>query len=130
LYPSRVFDTTVNSQFHILYWILKCHFDKPNQDVSGVANLIIAYFNYKFKWSHGTLLFIICFKIKNPPPVELCWQKKEIPRKSLFFLGWLNLPQKFDIELLSLFTKHKIIIMYKKVLATVSYFLSEIIKWE
>jgi hypothetical protein len=26
---------------------------------------------------------IICFKIKNPPPVELCWQKKEIPRISL-----------------------------------------------
>jgi hypothetical protein len=34
----------------------------------------------------------------------------------------------FDIELLSLFTKHKIIIMCKKVLATISYFLSEIIK--
>jgi hypothetical protein len=30
--------------------------------------------------------YIICFKIKNPPPVELCWQKKEIPRKSLLFL--------------------------------------------
>jgi hypothetical protein len=48
--------------------------------------------------------------------------------ESLIFLGWLNLPPKFDIELLSLFTKHKIIIMYKKVLATISYFLSEIIK--
>jgi hypothetical protein len=22
---------------------------------------------------------IICFKIKNPPPVELCWQKKTNP---------------------------------------------------
>jgi hypothetical protein len=22
---------------------------------------------------------IICFKIKNPPPVELCWQKKRNP---------------------------------------------------
>jgi hypothetical protein len=22
---------------------------------------------------------IICFKIKNPPPVELCWQKKGNP---------------------------------------------------
>jgi hypothetical protein len=53
---------------------------------------------------------------------------KEIPRKTLIFLGWLNLPPKFDIELLSLFTKHKIIIMYKKVLATISYFLNEIIK--
>jgi hypothetical protein len=72
---------------------------------------------------------IICFKIKNPPPVELYWQKKkEIPRKSLIFLGWLNLPPKFDIELLSLFMKNKIIIMYKKVLVTISYFLSEIIK--
>jgi hypothetical protein len=55
-------------------------------------------------------------------------RKKEIPIKSLIFLGWLNLPPKFDIELLSLFTKHKIIIMYKKVLATISYFLNEIIK--
>jgi hypothetical protein len=49
-------------------------------------------------------------------------EKKEIPRKSLIFLSWL------DIELLSLFAKHKIIIMYKKVLVTVSSFLSEIIK--
>jgi hypothetical protein len=30
--------------------------------------------------------------------------------------------KKFDIELLSLFTKHKIIIMYKKVLATIIIF--------
>jgi hypothetical protein len=44
-------------------------------------------------------------------------RKKEIPRKSLISLGWLKLSPKFDIELLSLFTKHKIIIMYKKVLA-------------
>jgi hypothetical protein len=29
-------------------------------------------------------------------------------------LYWLNLPPKFDIELLSLFSKHKIIIMYKR----------------
>jgi hypothetical protein len=29
-----------------------------------------------------------CFKIKNPPPAELCWQKKEIPRLSFIFLGW------------------------------------------
>jgi hypothetical protein len=28
---------------------------------------------------------IICFKIKNPPPVELCWRKKEIPRISFIF---------------------------------------------
>jgi hypothetical protein len=55
-------------------------------------------------------------------------RKKEIPRKSLIFLGWLNLPPKFDTELLNLFTKHKIIIMYKEVLATISYFLCEIIK--
>jgi hypothetical protein len=55
-------------------------------------------------------------------------EKKEIPRKSLIFLVWPNLPPKFDIELFSLFTKHKIIIMYKKVLATILYFLSEIIK--
>jgi hypothetical protein len=48
---------------------------------------------------------IICFKIKNPPPVELCWQKKEIPRKSFFFLGWLKLLPKFDIELLKRNTK-------------------------
>jgi hypothetical protein len=48
---------------------------------------------------------IICFKIKNPPPVELCWHKKEIPRINFIFLGWLNLPPKFDIELLSLFTQ-------------------------
>jgi hypothetical protein len=27
LYPGQVFDTTVNSQFHILYWILKRQFD-------------------------------------------------------------------------------------------------------
>jgi hypothetical protein len=54
--------------------------------------------------------------------------EKKIPRKSLIFLGWLNLPQKIDIELLSLFAKHKIIIMYKKVLAIISYFLSEVIK--
>jgi hypothetical protein len=46
-------------------------------------------------------LSIICFKIKNPPPVELCCQKKEIPRISLIFLGWPKLPPKFDIELLS-----------------------------
>jgi hypothetical protein len=39
---------------------------------------------------------IICFKIKNPPPVELCWQKKEIPRIGFIFLGWPNLPPKFD----------------------------------
>jgi hypothetical protein len=56
-------------------------------------------------------------------------EKKKSPEKVYFFLGWLNLPPKFDIELLSLFTKHKIIIMYKKVLATISY-VSEIIKWE
>jgi hypothetical protein len=37
---------------------------------------------------------IICFKIKNPPPVELCWQKKEIPRKSLFFFGLAQAPAK------------------------------------
>jgi hypothetical protein len=30
--------------------------------------------------------------------------EKEIPRRGLLFLGWLNLPSKFDIELLSLFT--------------------------
>jgi hypothetical protein len=42
---------------------------------------------------------IICFKIKNPPPVELCWQKKRNPYKKFNFLGWLNLPSKFDIEL-------------------------------
>jgi hypothetical protein len=30
-----VFDTTVNSQF------LKRHFDKLNQDVNGIANLIL-----------------------------------------------------------------------------------------
>jgi ssDNA-specific exonuclease RecJ len=52
-------------------------------------------------------------------------RKKEISRKNLIFLGWLNLPPKFDIELLSLFRKNKIIIMYKKVLATMSYFLSD-----
>jgi hypothetical protein len=36
-----VFDATVNSQFDILWKILKRHrhFDKPNQDVNGVANL-------------------------------------------------------------------------------------------
>jgi hypothetical protein len=56
----------------------------------------------------------------------LAEKKKSL--ESLIFLGWLNLPPKFDIELLSLFTKHKIIIMYKKILATISYFLSEIIK--
>jgi hypothetical protein len=55
-------------------------------------------------------------------------EKKKSLEKVKFFLGWLNLPPKFDIELLSLFTKHKIIIMYKKVLATISHFLSEIIK--
>jgi hypothetical protein len=53
-------------------------------------------------------------------------EKKKSLEKSLIFLGWLNLPPKFDIELLSLFTKHKLIIMYKKVLASISYFLSEI----
>jgi hypothetical protein len=37
---------------------------------------------------------IICFKIKNPPPVELCWQKKEIPRKRLFFFGLAQAPAK------------------------------------
>jgi hypothetical protein len=31
----------------------------------------------------AAIVHIICFKIKNPPPVELCWQKKEIPRISL-----------------------------------------------
>jgi hypothetical protein len=36
---------------------------------------------------------------------------ESIIEKVYFFLGWLNLPPKFDIELLSLFTKHKIIIM-------------------
>jgi hypothetical protein len=56
----------------------------------------------------------------------LAEKKKSLEK--VFFLGWFNLPPKFDIELLSLFTKHKIIIMYKKVLATVLYFLSEIIK--
>jgi hypothetical protein len=56
----------------------------------------------------------------------LAEEKKSL--KKIFFLGWLNLPPKFDIELLSLFTKHKIIIIYKKVLATILYFLSEIIK--
>jgi hypothetical protein len=55
-------------------------------------------------------------------------QKKKKSLEKVFFLGCLNLPPKFDIELLSLFTKHKIIIMYKKVLATTLYFLSEIIK--
>jgi hypothetical protein len=35
---------------------------------------------------------IIYFKIKNPPPGELCWQKKEIPRISFIFLGWPYLP--------------------------------------
>jgi hypothetical protein len=52
-------------------------------------------------------------------------RKKEIPRKSLIFLDWLNLPPKFDIELLSLFTQLKIIIMYKKVLATIYVILFE-----
>jgi hypothetical protein len=45
-----------------------------------------------------------CFKIKNPPPVELCWQKKKIPRINFIFLGCPKIPPKFDIELLSLFT--------------------------
>jgi hypothetical protein len=49
-------------------------------------------------------------------------EKKKCLEKVQFFLGWLNLPPKFDIELLSLFIKNK------KVLATISYFLSEIIK--
>jgi hypothetical protein len=33
-------DATVNSPFHILYWILKRHFDNSNQVVDSVANLI------------------------------------------------------------------------------------------
>jgi hypothetical protein len=41
LYPNWVFDTTVNLLFHILYWILKRHFDKLNQGINGVANLIL-----------------------------------------------------------------------------------------
>jgi hypothetical protein len=39
-------------------------------------------------------LSIICFKIKNPPPVELCCQKKEIPRISLIFFGLAQAPAK------------------------------------
>jgi hypothetical protein len=31
-------------------------------------------------------------------------RKKEIPRIRFIFLGWPNLPPKFDIELLNLFT--------------------------
>jgi hypothetical protein len=40
-------------------------------------------------------------------------RKKEIPTMSFIFLGWPNLPPKFDIELLSSPTQHKIIIMSK-----------------
>jgi hypothetical protein len=69
---------------------------------------LISVFRYKFPRrvtiESVSQLTRICLKIKNPPPVELCWQKKEIPRRSLLCLGWLNLPPKFDIELLSLFT--------------------------
>jgi hypothetical protein len=42
-------------------------------------------------------LCIICFKIKNPPPVELCWQKKEIPRKSLIF--WVGSTSRQNLTL-------------------------------
>jgi hypothetical protein len=49
-------------------------------------------------------------------------EKKKSLEKVYFFLGCLNLQPKF--------MKNKIIIMYKKVLATISYFLSEIIKLE
>jgi hypothetical protein len=34
-------ETTVNSPFHILYGILKRHFDNSNQGVSGVVNIIL-----------------------------------------------------------------------------------------
>jgi hypothetical protein len=37
---------------------------------------------------------IICFKIKNPPPVELCWQKKRNPQKKLNFFGLPQPPAK------------------------------------
>jgi hypothetical protein len=99
--------------------LFKLFFDKeyPTNKTLNTANRILMKKNKS----------IICFKIKNPPH-NYVGRKKEIPRKSLIFLGWLNLPPKFDIELLSLFTKYKIIIMYKKVLATISYFWSEIIK--
>jgi hypothetical protein len=36
---------------------------------------------------------IICFKIKNPPAVELCWQKK-IPRIRFCFFGLTQTPAK------------------------------------
>jgi hypothetical protein len=43
----------------------------------------------------------------------LAEKKKSLsPRIRFIFLGWPNLPPKFDIELLSLFTLEKIIIMY------------------
>jgi hypothetical protein len=41
LYQTPGLDTTVNSPFHILYRILKHHFDNSNQGVSGVANIIL-----------------------------------------------------------------------------------------
>jgi hypothetical protein len=37
---------------------------------------------------------IICFKIKNPPPVELCWQKKRNPQKMFNFFGLTQSPAK------------------------------------
>jgi hypothetical protein len=47
---------------------------------------------------------IICFKIKNPPPVELCWQKQRNPENKFHFFGLAQRSPKFNIELLSLFT--------------------------
>jgi hypothetical protein len=56
--------------------------------------------------------------------------EKRNPQNKPHSLGWPNLPPKSDIEPLSSSTQHTIIIMYKKVAATVSSLLSDTIKWE
>jgi hypothetical protein len=53
-FKIQSFSTTVNWPFHILYWILKRHFDNSNPGVSGVSNIIL----------FGLFFFCMFFNIK------------------------------------------------------------------
>jgi hypothetical protein len=69
-----------------------------------MAKLVLEYLFYLLnyvllilgdaKWLWINMVCIIGFKIKNPPPVQLCWQKKRNPQNKFHFFGLAQPPAK------------------------------------
>jgi hypothetical protein len=73
---------------------MKCHTNvnstPPTQLLHKFSYIVAILIHNQFE----LLNISNCFEIKNPPPVELCWQKKRNPQKMFNFFGLTQSPAK------------------------------------